>query len=501
MRKNILYTIVILGIFVSCDPNDHLMESGEDRGQQISNTDVSSLIPEAQIYTTRKTYNLIARDSALFHHNLITMPGTRGNSARTATEQEYISQEIVVLPQYLSKIWLGNVVTRNSVMDNTYCPIPGKKQDIEVSSTLPSASPAMISNPSYSQFNSFVQQQIREGSFKQNAEIKMDVDQFVSYNELAKVFGNNSNTNSLFWGKSNTTKYEEHHIQKKTGLYIKYLQKSFTVSMDTPTPPYADINGYIMDSAVYVNSVTYGRMGILTLETNYDAESARVMIQKCHKKLFSNKQQSFTKEESKFLNGCTFRLIEIGNSGSSAVQCFNGADEYKQHITNATFSRSNPGTPIFCTFANVKDNSPCHFKLKFIIGAEPLYIDLIEELYPVSPDVGSSPEHRFSVNFFSDRNHVPALGDPSVVLRFQHLISYDHEDDQCQPSSTIKTFRCDADKKGMKLFNFIEEETFTQTPTQPEQYDFEVLNVKHERAWLLDSPDYEVLEHKIIDRR
>lgn len=104
MRKNILYTIVILGIFVSCDPNDHLMESGEDRGQQISNTDVSSLIPEAQIYTTRKTYNLIARDSALFHHNLITMPGTRGNSARTATEQEYISQEIVVLPQYLSKI-------------------------------------------------------------------------------------------------------------------------------------------------------------------------------------------------------------------------------------------------------------------------------------------------------------------------------------------------------------------------------------------------------------
>jgi hypothetical protein len=65
----------------------------------------------------------------------------------------------------------------------------------------------------------------------------------------------------------------------------------------------------------------------------------------------------------------------------------------------------------------------------------------------------------------------------------------------------IKTFRCDADKKGMKLFNFIEEETFVQTPNQPEQYDFEVLNVKHERAWLLDSPDYEVLEHKIIDRR
>lgn len=106
------------------------------------------------------------------------------------------------------------------------------------------------------------------------------------------------------------------------------------------------------------NSITYGRLGILTLETNESVFEAKVKITKIFKTIFYSSSSTFTKEEQTFLDGCEFKIYLIGGNGSSSVETFRGLEGFLQHIKKREFNRDEPGAPIFCTFNHVKDHSP-----------------------------------------------------------------------------------------------------------------------------------------------
>src|SRR5699024_10017431 len=132
--------------------------------------------------------------------------------------------------------------------------------------------------PSYSQYLSYVQEQIGKGTFSQNDEFNFSIEQFTSYHELKVAFGSNANTNAIFLGSYSESSRSEHMIKKATGLYVKFYQSSFKAIMDYPTGQIAEIPENLRDSAVYINSITYGRLGILTLETNESVYDAQEMI-------------------------------------------------------------------------------------------------------------------------------------------------------------------------------------------------------------------------------
>lgn len=479
MKIKIIYSIISVILFTACNNDDELSESKNflNHPQNVC----------VKITTSRKTYNLQAEDSDIFHHQIMNLPGTRSSETRVAVEKEYQCSDMLILPQCQSKIWLGNVITRNSAMNSTFKPIDGFKKTIDVSTTLPGTVPESINAPSYSRYNSFIQSQEKQGSFEQNQELSISEEQFTSYNELKRAFGSNVNTNVLFWGSSKSSSYEEHKIQKSTGIYVKFYQKSFTASMDISNPPYAMVEQNMMDSALYINSITYGHMGILALETNSNADYAKTTITSSFHKLFSHGSSSFSKEEKEFLDGCSFREIVIGGNSSSAVQCFTGYDGFISHIANSTFSSNEPGVPIFCTFANVSDNSLAYMNFKYTIFKDPLYIDIIDTK-------NGQFEHQYAINFYSDRNRTPTIADPLIKFNFKKDIKFEEQNKMFRDTTFIESFYNYNYDKSIKACGFVTQKSLCRMHGGYHgQMESDEINIKYENETLLSSPDYELL--------
>ncbi|KAA2438325.1 hypothetical protein F2X94_15615 [Alistipes onderdonkii] len=407
MKSHSRYFIILGILIVACTKID-------DKSLSVPNLPLQNSDLIIDISTTRSAGNILGYNSD---------SKTRAMGDDPFTEiREVECFESVVLPELQPHIWIGNIMTKGSIVNCVYKPLIYPRTPINVSLTLPGTSPQEIQTPSYSQYLSYVQEQIGKGTFSQNDEFNFSIEQFTSYHELKVAFGSNANTNAIFLGSSSESSRSEHMIKKATGLYVKFYQSSFKAIMDYPTGQIAEIPENLRDSAVYINSITYGRLGILTLETNESVYDAQEMINKIFKTIFYSESKTFTSQEQSFLNGCDFKVYMIGGNGSTSVESFTGLDGFIQHIKKGTFSQDEPGTPIFCTFNHVKDNSPVSVNFKFSVKKEPLYVELVHKPLPLpDPQRGQSFSKirgygNLYVYFYRDRAKVPTIAHPAIKI-------------------------------------------------------------------------------------
>lgn len=367
-------------------------------------TDQLTNMNTENIASSDNDINIEIKTSRMYGENLPSgISTTRANDPFTEIREVECSESIVV-PELQPHIWIGNILTKNSVADCNYKPLIYPRSPITLTLTLLGANPTTIANPSYSSFMQYVQQQTTIGNFSQSNEFSCTTEQFTSYNELKAAFGSNKNTGMLFWGSSSVEDGEHHSISKATGLYVKFYQTSFKAVMDYPQAKIASIPANMLDSAVYVNSISFGRLGIMSLETNSAAEYSKVTINRVFKKLLVSGSSSLTTEEQNFLNGCDFKAYLIGGNGTTGVETFTGYYGFIQHIKKGIFSKNEPGTPIFCTFNHVKDNTPVKVNFKFNIKKSPLYVEFARKtdgLY---------------LNFYRSRSKVPVIADPKIAF-------------------------------------------------------------------------------------
>lgn len=436
MKTNVNVAITLfLSLFVlSCSTEDSSDVAVKRGTHQSSNI---------KITTSRSAGNILGTNSS--------GPLTRALNDDPFTEVRRVSCfESVILPELQSHIWIGNLLMKGSIISCNYIPLIYPRNPITVSLTLPGTEPLVIQSPSYSSFLNYIQQQTSKGSFMQNDEFNFTVEQFSSYNELKVAFGSNVNTNGIFWGSSSGSSETDHLINKASGLYVKFYQTSFKALMDYPEEEIATIPNNLIDSAVYVNSITYGRMGILTLETNETAYEAQEKINKIFKTIFSSSSYTFTQEEQSFLNGCDFKVYLIGGTGSTSVESFTGLDGFIQHIKKGAFSRDVPGTPIFCTFNHVKDNSPVSVDFEFTVKKDPLYVEIKHEPIlnvPKTNQLGTNIDYtlikgygQIRIYFYRNRSKVPTIADPRITIKVgcQRKSNRYYSDETIQNAVTIE---------------------------------------------------------------
>lgn len=346
-----------------------------------------------EIKTTRNEWNIL--------QNGMKLKSSSGDPNFVDTK-EVESTESVVLPELVPHIWVGNILRKSSIANCDYKPLIYPRNPITVSLTLMNTSPKTISNPTFSTYLGYIQEQTAKGNFSQNSEFNLSIEQFTSYNELKVAFGSNVNSSFLFWGSSTGTELDQHTINKATGIYVKFFQTSFKAVMDYPAGSIASIPSNLIDSAVYINSISYGRLGIMTLETNSTVQYSKEIVNKVFHKIFSSGSSTLTTEEKNFLDGCDYKLYMIGGNGSTAVESFIGYQGFIQHIKSGKFSKNEPGTALFCTFNHVKDNSPVKTRFKFDIKKEPLYVEL------------SKKKDGVYMNFYRSRSKVPTIANPNI---------------------------------------------------------------------------------------
>lgn len=352
------------------------------------------------IITERDAWNTISNQSYLRSENNY-LPEAGDDEEREVNTEEY-----VIKSSLQPHIWVGNVFTKQSVINGDCFPINVKKRPIRVISTLPESSPGVIESPGHSYFHKYVKEQVRKSHFGQSEEFFYSAEQFTSYDELKVAFGSNINTSSLFNSLQSNNNLEGHKIKKATGLYIKFYQISHKVVMDYVDGLLADVPSSLQDEAIYVNSVAFGRLGILTIETNSTIDVTKETMSRVFHKVFTTGSESLTSEERKFLDSGEYKLFLIAGDSKSSVQCFHGYTEFINHIKNGRFSKKQPGVPIYCTFNHVKDNSPVRIKFRFHLRTNPVYVEFRKR------------NDGLWLDFYRSRAKIPVIASPKIPFTF-----------------------------------------------------------------------------------
>lgn len=338
------------------------------------------------------------------------------NSDEFTEQREFESSESVALPELARYIYPGSLLMGNSIQNLDYKPIAATLNPITVSLSIPALNKKTaitIDKPALSATRAAVQDYLQTADFTQNGQLSYSIEQFSSYDELKVAFGSDVNTRTLFGKNSSSTNIEEGMISKRTGFYVKFYQTSFTLDMDVPNPSLVADNNF--DSGrvepVYISSVSYGRMGVLAIETNETASNAKRIINETFNKLFYNKSTNFTQEEKSFIDGSDYNLYLIGGDGKTASQAFQGYEAFVNHVSQGTFSKSQPGVPIFCSYSYLKDNSPVKTKFIFDIKKPPLYVKLAQE--NIVSDLRNKNVD-LKLYFFSSRSNTNTIAPPNI---------------------------------------------------------------------------------------
>lgn len=190
------------------------------------------------------------------------------------------------------------------------------------------------------------------------ASLIVEMDTFRVYEELKTIYGFNKGLDAFLINTNTTQQGENHLIASTSAIKIKFFQHNFTIDMDVPqnTTQLFDPTGLDMHAItggvtpVYVKSVTYGRMGIMVIESNY---SSTKLYNAVYKQLGILKNligigTALTNEEKDIINSATIKVkyTGIGTDTSPAVAVA-GLNGFIQVLSaNTTYSKASPGVPI-----------------------------------------------------------------------------------------------------------------------------------------------------------
>lgn len=203
-------------------------------------------------------------------------------------------------------------------------------------------------------------------SGEQSAGFEYDFRAFSCYDELKLAFGANVDIASAFKidAEVNTQK-----IKSRTGFFARVFQRYFDVIMDYPEDGnvFKDnslIKTYAHLDPVYVSTGTFGRMALLTVESNYSYEEVRKAFKAMVSAKVVNGTLQFNSQYNKIMEESKVSLIVTAGQGSEVAKTYYDISNFKDFlIKGAEFNAKRHGAMIFFTANHVSDNSM--FRAKF----------------------------------------------------------------------------------------------------------------------------------------
>lgn len=322
-------------------------------------------------------------------------------------------------------IYPGAILEGNSISDQKYVPVfVNNRNPITVSMTLshntPKQTSRTISSPTYSKLSDYVKEMVVDGNFSQNEKFMFQYRRFSFYDEVKSAFGTNINTKSLFSSRKESSTEYNYKISKSTGMYVKFFQSSFTVNMDIAPLSNSPVSGNSGYEPVYVNSVTYGRMGVLVFETDETYDFAERCIKKEFERIFLNKNTTLTTEERRFFDQTDFKVLVLGGDSDYVVQSFKGYSHFLNLIYNSRFTQHSYGVPIMCSFSYANSHGLVETEFVNTVYIEPLYVHVSREnvkYYPNTGNGGYSYSDEMYLNFYRNRSKTtPAIPYTDIIF-------------------------------------------------------------------------------------
>lgn len=281
--------------------------------------------------------------------------------------------EMLALDPTTDVIFPGAILKGETIPTGEYVPIVADRAPITLSASLTniSGSPvAEITDPKLSTVREGVKTILdQEVTGATAAKVNFSISEVYSEEQLKLAVG--ANYRSAATKVSASFDFSKSTYQYK--YVMKYFQVYYTIDMDPPKNPSdlftntPDISALGSTSPVYVATVTYGRMVIYTIESNY----SKTEVDAAFKASFGSSDGSVDAEYEKVISESDIEALVIGGSGSDAAQTINGpADVYKYISNGGDYSRESPGAPL-------------SYKLRYLKQGTPIARVVLSSEYPV----------------------------------------------------------------------------------------------------------------------
>lgn len=185
----------------------------------------------------------------------------------------YENDEITADGVYKRYAYPGAILRGGSIETRRPTPISAPVDPIKISFSFPNTyTVGEIANPSLEATRRALTNAMLDENMhgKQSISFEYSISEISSYEETKLTFGSNIDIMKVF---NLGVEYSNHKKKRNTLITANVTQRFYTIDMDLPTDGNLllnnkDINKYGPYSPVYVSSVTYGRMGIITIESD-----------------------------------------------------------------------------------------------------------------------------------------------------------------------------------------------------------------------------------------
>jgi thiol-activated cytolysin len=374
-----LIGVSVLFLAVSCS-KERLHKDAGKGSSALSSLPEYPVTPFSVLAKNANMYG-ITPEGMLSNHKQNGVPGTisgvtpRGsnitdvvNSGKSIYKELFTANEFVVDRNNSNTVYPGSIIKGNSIDNFSLVPVLGYGRPITVSVSIP-ASPQRVSKTIPVPSAAGMYQTVRAAltnEFSGSAgfsRLNYEMRSFSYYQEMKQLYGYNSKGFAFFVTNSTSTTTDLAKSEKKTAIMVKFLQQNFTVDMDIPEDGQlidrnADPSVFGGFAPYYVSSVTYGRLGLMTIESNEE----QYKVEAAYRKAFSflgivNGSNTLTSEESAILEAAEVRVSIAGVPGEEAVQTIKGLSGLAALLGKGlTYNAQTPGVPIVFKMRYVADD-------------------------------------------------------------------------------------------------------------------------------------------------
>lgn len=282
----------------------------------------------------------------------------------------YETNEYTLTPDIWRYIYMGSLLKGGSVENQRFTPHSNRIEPITVSYSFPARWVVdEISIPTLAAQRQSIQNVMNKQGMSgtQLVSFSYSMNQFSYYNELKLEFGCNVNIGTLLNININVNNGK---IRNNTGLVAKFVQKNFTLDMDLPLDGCILLNNSELSSIrgfdpVYISSITFGRLGVITLDSKYSFDELSVAVSAALTAKVVNGNLNISESHKLMLSESNLKITIIAGNGDGAVKTVEGFEEFKNFLINGgTYSAQNPGDPIFYSASYLSDNSPLYSRFR-----------------------------------------------------------------------------------------------------------------------------------------
>jgi hypothetical protein len=276
---------------------------------------------------------------------------------RHFTETVHFEKFVAFQPNSAT-LWPGIVVRGQDAQEGLLTPLGVKLAPVVFSVSLENISNSPVGemeNPSLSAFRDARNAILAGGvTGATPAALDFNVVELHSESQLSTALGGGLN-----WpgGAEIAASFDFSSSDKKTKILVNLTQAYYTIDVDAPTTPkdFFDPSVTVDDlkpqvdpgsPPLYVQSITFGRRVIFSVETNETATDIKAALEATYKGAVTANAK-VSAEHKQMLSSSSIRAFVIGGAGGEATGAISGFEGLITYIKNGgNYSKDSPGAPI-----------------------------------------------------------------------------------------------------------------------------------------------------------